>query len=389
MISITSRPNPEPVRRATARIRHVNGNVVGAGFLISESCLLTCAHVVTEALGLPQTTSQAPANLIDLDLIAHDDTFCPLQARIVFWSPICPGKRGEDIAGLQLVGEIPQGFQPVTLETADDWWKHSFGTFGFPKGYDLGTWAHGELLGARGGDGWVQMEGIRVQGHPIQPGFSGSPIWDESLDSVIGMAVAADRKRDTQTAYMIPAEILTDATEALSLIELLLPFYRTVDRSIKAAFNACCPKNWSGSKPKALPAMIAELQDMPQGDAPFSRILQFVARLATAVPDINQQLQDWAISQGHDWQALLEQIQPAQAVSQISYLFIRVEDTKPKSKEYILSALFAPEHTADNRWNWRCRQLIIPSPPSEQSGFKLDEIPAGQCEVFLLMEGRG
>jgi len=58
----------------------------------------------------------------------------------------------------------------------------------------------------------AQIEDIKAQGHPVQPGFSGAPIWDEQVEGVVGMAVAADKKRDeTKTAFMIPTSILTSA----------------------------------------------------------------------------------------------------------------------------------------------------------------------------------
>ena len=370
--------NPEIglLKQAIARIRHANGNVVGAGFLISDSCLLTCAHVVTEALGILRETSEAPTTLVDLDfpLVPNSP---PLKAQVIFWSPVHPGRRGEDIAGLKIQGTIPEGIGIVSLIKSTSLWKHPFGTFGFPQGHNSGVWASGELQGPRGDDGWVQIEAVRAEGYPVLPGFSGSPVWDEAEGGIVGMTVAAEKKRtEARTAFMIPTEILANAIEALSLIEILSGTARSIEQPIKAAFKACCPKGWTGPMPESLAAIVVELQEMPPGDNPFSRILQFVARLATAVSEISQQLEDWVISQGYDWQTLLGQIQPAPAISPMSYLFVKVEDTKPKSDEYIVSALFAPEQTADERWNWRCRQLTVPQPPSEQTGFRLDEIPA-------------
>lgn len=39
---------------AVVRFRHPNGTVVGAGFLVGDRYVLTCAHVVSRALGLPE-----------------------------------------------------------------------------------------------------------------------------------------------------------------------------------------------------------------------------------------------------------------------------------------------------------------------------------------------
>lgn len=372
------------LKRAIARIRHTNGNVVGAGFLISESCLLTCAHVVTEALGLPQNHSEIPTATVELDFpCSTNSTPLKIKAQVVFWSGVNPGRRGEDIAGLKIEGVLPEGIQPVSLIKAARWWKHSFGTLGFPKGHDSGVWASGELKEQRGDDGWVQLEAIRAEGYPVLPGFSGSPVWDEQEGGIVGMTVAAEKQRsEARTAFMIPTEILANAIEALSLIEILTPSYHLIDRSIQTAFIACCPKGWSSPLPTTLPAIVTELQHMLPGDAQSSRILQFVVRLANSVSAIHPSLENWAISQGHDWQALMSQIPPAPKIGQMSYLVIKVEDTKPKSERYFIEAWFVPEAVRGNRWDWRCKPLSVPKEHSEQKTFTVDQLP-DLLEVFL------
>lgn len=216
--------SPAPIKKAIARLRHSNGTVVGAGFLVTNSCLLTCAHVVTEVLGLPQNHLDALTEKVELEFVFSDDP-TPLKAQVVFWRSVNPGRKGEDIAGLKIETAIPTDIQAVKMEKTDDWWNHPFSTYGFPKGHDPGVWALGRLIEERGLVGWVQMEAITVNGQPIQPGFSGSPIWDNCRGEVVGMAIAEDRKRETKTAFMIPTKILSDALEALSLIEILSPIY--------------------------------------------------------------------------------------------------------------------------------------------------------------------
>jgi vWA-MoxR associated protein C-terminal domain/Trypsin-like peptidase domain/vWA-MoxR associated protein middle region (VMAP-M) 1 len=364
------------LKRAIARIRHANGDVVGAGFLVSDSCLLTCAHVVTEALGLPQETAETPTGLIELDF-PHIPNSPSLAAQVIFWNPVNPGKRGEDIAGLQIVEASPVGAQPLSLLPTSSWWKHPFGTFGFPQGHANGIWASGEMKEQIGGQGWVQIEAIRAEGYPVLPGFSGSPVWDEQEGGIVGMTVAAERKRtEARAAFMIPTAILADAIEALSLIELLSPYYNIVQQPVRTVFNACCPPGWSRSLPKTLPAVITELQEMPQGDSRFRPIVQFAARLAMAAPEIEAVLKNWVIAQGQSWQKLVQQVEPVLTLSPMSYLFIKIEDTKPKSEEHLVTAVFAPDYGLDQRWIYRCRQVQVPPPPDGQSGFKLDNLPA-------------
>jgi hypothetical protein len=374
MVGIVN-PNPEPIKRAIARIRRANSAgvaVVGAGFLVSEGCVLTCAHVVTEALGLPRNEPNALDRLVDLDLIDSDGQFIPFKAQVVFWSPVNPGKQGEDIAGLMLEGDIPDECQFLTFSYERQFWKHSFGTFGFPSGHDQGVWAHGELLGARGGDGWVQMEAIKAQGYPIQPGFSGSPIWDEELGVVVGMAVAAERKREeARTAFMIPAEILKVAVESLKLIEILSPIYDHSDRLIYSAFRAICPDRWSRPLPQTLAQIVADLWDIPKGNEKYSRIVLFMGILIRDCPMDMPLLKQWVRSQGHHLQDLLKAIPADRQVSEMSYLVIKVGyfGVKADQEKYHIQAWFAP--SADLAY----QQLEVPHNSEGKTEFALDTIP--------------
>jgi hypothetical protein len=196
------------------RISHANGFVVGAGFLVSPNYVLTCAHLVAQALTISPNTPDVPTGLIDLDfpLIAPGQK---IKARVEFWQPVNPSVAGEDIAGLKIEGECPPGVQPVRLVTADDVWQHPVRVFGFPSGHNDGVWATGVMRGELG-NGWIQMEAVTVTGYRVEPGFSGAPVWDETLSGVVGMAVAAERQREgVKAAFMIPTKVLTQTRSVL------------------------------------------------------------------------------------------------------------------------------------------------------------------------------
>ncbi len=98
-----------------ARIFAVNNDVIGAGFLVSDRHVLTCAHVVAAALGLPSDTAVMPTELVEFDL--------PLlkagqrvSGKVVFWQPVNPGQVGEDLVLLEVdLGALPVGAQAVQL----------------------------------------------------------------------------------------------------------------------------------------------------------------------------------------------------------------------------------------------------------------------------------
>jgi len=190
------------------RIRTVDGRVVGAGFLVGERQILTCAHVVSQALGLPGNPLDPlqGAVLLDFPLIAPRT---PLTASVAQWCPLLADGRG-DIAGLELQGEPPVGVEVVRFALAEDLWEHAFRAFGFPAGYDDGVWSTGRLLGRQATD-WVMIEDVKAQGFAVGPGFSGTPVWDRQLQGVVGMVVTASRPADTKAAFVLPLDVLVAA----------------------------------------------------------------------------------------------------------------------------------------------------------------------------------
>ena len=199
---------PESIDTSLVRIRTVDGGVVGAGFLVGKCQVLTCAHVVAQALSLSDTPADPPLAPIVLDfpLLAPHTR---LAAKVAFWCPV-KDDGGGDIAGLELLGDPPAGAQMVHFTLAEDVWEHSFRAFGFPTGHDDGVWATGRLLG-RQATNWLLLEDVKTEGFAVVPGFSGGPVWDTVLQGVVGMVVASSRRSETKTAFVIPFDVLAKA----------------------------------------------------------------------------------------------------------------------------------------------------------------------------------
>ena len=199
----------QPFKSAIARI-YQGSLVVGAGFLVSDRHILTCAHVVTAALGLAQATQEMPTGEVEIDF-PLSDLGQKRRTRVSFWQAVNSAQIGEDVALLELLELSPTEREPIQLVKSFEFWEHPFRVFGFPKGHDEGVWASGVLREERA-NRWIQMEGITVPGYAVEPGFSGSPIWDESLNGVVGMAVAAEKRReDVKAAFLIPTAVLVKA----------------------------------------------------------------------------------------------------------------------------------------------------------------------------------
>jgi hypothetical protein len=113
----------------------------------------------------------------------------------------------EDIAVLTLTSPKPNGTTPALLLTADDLWDHEFRAFGFPTGFDDGIYATGIIRG-KTGKNLIQIEDIKVPGSRVKRGFSGTPVWDQTLKGVVGMVTEEDTETEVKIAFIIPNDIL-------------------------------------------------------------------------------------------------------------------------------------------------------------------------------------
>jgi Novel STAND NTPase 1/TIR domain/Trypsin-like peptidase domain len=209
----------ESLEASFVRIHTADGHVVGAGFLVGERHILTCAHVVAGALGVADDTPEKPQAQVALDVprVAPGKL---LSARVVLWRPP-RADGGDDIAGLELLDDPPQGAQAAPLAQVENLWEHSFRAFGFPRGQDSGVWATGRLLGPQLTD-WVQIEDVKETGFAVGQGFSGTPVWDPQVEAVVGMVVAAEKRMNLKTAFAIPVNVLARSWPLLE--SLIHPF---------------------------------------------------------------------------------------------------------------------------------------------------------------------
>ena len=200
------------------RLQRADGTVVGAGFLVDIRQVMTCAHVVAAALNMRQTPPDLPTEMLHLDFpLVAPGQMCTAHV-VQPWLPDL------DIAVLELAADPPQGTKIIRLaRVEDDLYGHEFQTFGFPAGIDDGEYATGRILG-RQARGWLHVEDTKVAGRRVEPGFSGSPVWDVQLDGGIGMVVASDRDPAVKVAFVIPVDVLIEAWPRLEDLTLRFVF---------------------------------------------------------------------------------------------------------------------------------------------------------------------
>jgi hypothetical protein len=228
---MTITAQPPVLASAVARVWHDRVGVVGGAFVVGPDLVATCAHVVAEAVDADPYAPEAPTATVRLDFpLAGDGADGPVDAVVVRWSPIREDGSG-DVALLRLAGPAPARVPPVRRIAR--LWGHGFRVLGFPEGGASGVWTSGRIRGEQG-TRWFQLH--TDAGEPrVEPGFSGTPVWDSASGAVVGMTVAAIRGDATTAAYLIPIEAVFALDQGL--VPCPYPGARPFDAEHSAYFH--------------------------------------------------------------------------------------------------------------------------------------------------------
>jgi WD40 repeat protein/V8-like Glu-specific endopeptidase len=214
-----SRSADEALNAAVVRVGGEDGEVAGAGVLVTADRVLTCAHVVSDALGRNRDLEVAVGTTVLVDFpLADGAEGRQITARVEQWIPEAPQHCG-DVAVLRLPDAVP-GTRPLPMANPDVLSHRPVRVVGFPDG-ELGMiWHRGELSGKSSGD-WIQLSRADTRTAHVTGGYSGSPVWDEERGAAVGIVVAVQRRQDdTQQSFAIVVkavlEKLPDLARALT-----------------------------------------------------------------------------------------------------------------------------------------------------------------------------
>lgn len=187
------------------RIQDNNGSAVGCGFYLHDRYFVTCAHVVTSALyghKNQELIKERPEDDILCNFSGPDNEGI-LEAIVLRWSPHC------DLALLVFTSPISKVKHRKETNLAlkqGEVWDHPIRSFGYPPMTSPeGIWATGILRG------YTERRKIQVDwnqsgGYPISQGFSGSPVFDNIQNCVVGIVETIDETHST--AFVIPLETI-------------------------------------------------------------------------------------------------------------------------------------------------------------------------------------
>ncbi|MFE7032448.1 tetratricopeptide repeat protein [Streptomyces sp. NPDC057621] len=181
----------------------------GAGVLVTDRHVLTCAHVT-----IANKRWQPPEGPVFVQF-QHDETRTLLRAVVIEggWHPQDSVLRTGDLAVLELLDPLPESARTAPLVSAEGkLWKHEFHVYGYPEGdHKTGGVSASGVIQGRAATDWIQLEAASERGHTLAPGFSGTPVWDITLGGVIGIVAARDRpgeRHDPRTGFAIPVDAL-------------------------------------------------------------------------------------------------------------------------------------------------------------------------------------
>jgi WD40 repeat protein/3',5'-cyclic AMP phosphodiesterase CpdA len=180
-----------------------DGRTVGVGALVGAREILTCAHVVNVALGRDAREQEPPGGSlvsVEFPLLGGTEAGQParLSARVERWLPPSrTGAAGDDIAGLLLVGaDAPHGARPARVSVNIPPAGKRVRVFGYPGSPPRpnGAWVPTTIRGRVGG-GRLQLDSGSDAALRVQPGFSGSPVFDDAAGLVVGLLASAPPAR--------------------------------------------------------------------------------------------------------------------------------------------------------------------------------------------------
>lgn len=199
------------------RVVSEDGRVWGAGVL-TASWVLTCAHVVTSALG----RGAGPKGGLWVD--RPGDSGGRVRAVVAEggWFPGPAEKAGVDrahdidLAVLSLPDGRPPEWEQGVLGGQELTPRRRVRAMGYPRSAQGGVWMAAVLAGQGGPHPrWVQLDAVSSVGARVERGFSGAPVWDEETSNCVGLMTAAMTDHAMRVAWMVPMDVVSECWPGL------------------------------------------------------------------------------------------------------------------------------------------------------------------------------
>ncbi|OUC12063.1 MAG: hypothetical protein B0A82_24515 [Alkalinema sp. CACIAM 70d] len=283
--------------QAFVRIYGDDGAIVGAGFLVAPGYIVTCAHVVNDALRRDRTERKKPEVCqeisVDFPLAPRSPIVsCPsVQTRVLGWAPIDCHTAFQDIAVLEPISKIPAQVQSIPVKLHCE--RSRVMLKGFPVGFDDAAIVPELSIKGRTGRSLIQLNNEGKTGIPPQPGFSGAPVWDREQQAAVGMLVLTAADQDF--AQMISASVLQYVFWILMLHCGLDVTQTATKKIIEPAYRYAMPENWIRSEGDwSFDRLLLELGDTVDSEIALSKFSAYLLALSEFSDDVlREQFQNW------------------------------------------------------------------------------------------------
>jgi hypothetical protein len=206
-----------------------DGKFLGVGLLVSSEYVLTCYHVVSYG------TSK------DFDiyfpLIGEPDNEFKFNAEI-----FKVDERPKIDSAILKLKKCAHNLDvlPARFSTNEKLSDRAFQAFGYPKNINGGTTAEG-IIGHRQEYGWIEIKGVNDYGYFIEPGFSGTGVYNKANDVFYGIINTSAEDTNIRLGCFVPIRkimnVFVELESALTLVDENKDIWSKIDDDIAAAFD--------------------------------------------------------------------------------------------------------------------------------------------------------
>ena len=203
-----------PLRHSVVRISGSERDYAGLGYRISADIVVTCAHVVAEALNHDADAEEPPTGqvLVDAPFAPGEDAQTQIEASVVpkGWLPVREGNAPADLAVLRLATPLPVTGPPTLLDSGLSLAGHAFQAYGGPEGHRRYLVPIDGRVRDVIGNGRYQLSAADSD-YPIQPGCNGAPAANNATGTILGLIAQDERDSTIRAGFLIPAAHLCHA----------------------------------------------------------------------------------------------------------------------------------------------------------------------------------
>jgi len=232
---------------SVVRILGQDKTYAGLGYRAGPELVITCAHVVANALRTDPHDPKPPPGevLLDVPFALGHESEVPVRANVVptGWIPSAEGSRLSDLALLRVVDtatRLPLPGPLADLDPAISLRGKPFEAYGGPESYEKNLIHLIGEVGACLANGRWQLS-VQLPGFLIRPGCSGAPAVDSRTGQIIGLIAQDEQDPEAQTGFLIPAAHLRALLAASGLTRPVPPAFQALRDWVDANLGRTVP----------------------------------------------------------------------------------------------------------------------------------------------------